>query len=125
MKQEYSGGKDFDREHQRRIADLKSFLGSTTYSIGRKTQTAVPASPTSGLVNQGSLLSSSVAALPDQGPMTSLSYYVNPNLIKNLRFTSPGAAPEDRFSTVNLGYTSPVRFKPAPEYTRQLEEQKR
>jgi hypothetical protein len=40
MKQEYSKGRDFDRDHMLKIADLKSFLSSTTYSIGRKAQTA-------------------------------------------------------------------------------------
>ena len=39
---EYQGIREFDQEHISRIKDLKSFLSSTTYSIGRKAFSASP-----------------------------------------------------------------------------------
>lgn len=37
---EFPGINQFDMDHQTKIRELKNFLSSTTYSIGRKTQSS-------------------------------------------------------------------------------------
>jgi hypothetical protein len=50
--------------------------------------------------------------------------YLNPNLVKNLQFSSVNATPSDRFSTTSVGYTTAVKFKPRGEYTKKLLDEK-
>ena len=106
---EFNVVRDFDRDHQRKIRDLKQFLSSTTYSIGRKAATAGQ-SPISDKNFPREL------EPLDNSP----SNFLNPNLVKNLQFNSTNATPRDRFSTTNVGYTTAVKFKPKGEYTKKL-----
>lgn len=49
---------------------------------------------------------------------------MNPNLVKNMQFSSVNATPRDRFATTNVGYTTAVKFRPRAEYTRKLIDEK-
>jgi hypothetical protein len=40
FRKEFPGIKEFDLDHQTKIKELKNFLSSTTYSIGRKSHTS-------------------------------------------------------------------------------------
>lgn len=55
---------------------------------------------------------------------TTMSQYINPNLIKNLHFNSPNSTARDRFATTNVGYTTAVKYKPKYEYIRKVGEDK-
>jgi hypothetical protein len=61
---------------------------------------------------------------PIENMSSSMSTYLNPNLVKSLHFNSPGATARDRFSTTNVGYTTAIKFKPKADYHQKLLEEK-
>jgi len=104
--------------HKQKIKDLKQFLSSTTYSIGRKAASAAH-SPMSDFKNHPRELEPI-----DCMSLSMSSQFLNPNLITNLQFNSNNATPRDRFATTNVGYTTAIKFKPKGEYSRKLQDER-
>lgn len=136
---EFYGIRDFDQDHLKKIRELKSFLSSTTYSIGRKAATAGSPSEVPFVRNNftsfaadarekfgtaHSSIDRGMLAVGDESKSTSMSQYINPNLTKNLHFSSPNSTAKDRFATTNIGYTTAVTFKPKHEYIKKVGEDK-
>jgi hypothetical protein len=125
FQKEYLGIKEFDKDHIRKTKELKSFLSSTTYSIGRKMSSPV----TEGLRTPRVFTSSNFANLtamtekPGSNTPKISKDWVNPNLIESLEFKSPNAEPKDVFSTTTLGYTKAIKSTKI-DYKKKVEDEK-
>ena len=53
-----------------------------------------------------------------------MANYVNPNLVKNLHFNSPGVTNRDRFATTNIGYTTAVKYHGKDHYQKKIDDEK-
>ena len=128
FQKEFRGIKEFDRDHIQKTKELKSFLSSTTYSIGRKTS---PIDDQLGLRTPRIFTSSNYAnftAMQDKmvgataTPKVTKDW-VNPNLVESLEFKSPNAEPKDVFSTTTLGYTKAIKSSRI-DYKKKVEDEK-
>lgn len=123
------GIKEFDKDHIQKTKQLKSFLSSTTYSIGRKTSPA----DDHGFMTPRVFTSSHYAnlnAMKDKPTVSGVPAtpqankdWVNPNLIESLEFKSPNAEPKDVFSTTTLGYTKAIKATKI-DYKKKVEDEK-
>jgi hypothetical protein len=80
-RKEYTGARDNDLDHMRRVRDLKTFLRGTTYQIGRKVVSAA-STPQNEFRSKEDLLKETDSVKSFNG--TAMSNFVNPNRLQNL-----------------------------------------